>query len=151
MVSFFPQLYLCFNCPENLLQSLSIPFSPLGKSVDNPTTYDVETQTFTVSSSTPIQFERMGVNTIPQKLFDCPASASLALPAGNLTAKTEEGDDDRTDINRLPKPQALVDEKEKFEDSTLKSYTHKLLQAFVAEDTTLKSEDDDSLKQTPRS
>jgi len=97
-----------------------------GKSVDNPTTYDVETQTFTVSSSTPIQFERMGVNTIPQKLFDCPASASLALPAGNLTAKTEEGDDDRTDINRLPKPQALVSEEENFEDSTLKSYTHKL-------------------------
>ena len=94
--------------------------------MDNPTTYDVETQTFTVSSSTPIQFERMGVNTIPQKLFDCPASASLALPAGNLTAKTEEGDDDRTDINRLPKPQALVSEEENFEDSTLKSYTYKV-------------------------
>ena len=104
----FPPDIIVLKLPLKRLQSLNKPFSPLGKSVDNPTTYDVETQTFTVSSSTPIQFERMGVNTIPQKLFDCPASASLALPAGNLTAKIEEGDDDRTNINRLPKPQTLV-------------------------------------------
>ena len=62
----------------------------------NPTTYDVESQAFTASSSTPIQYERMGVNTIPQNLFDCPATASIELPAADaVVAETE--DDDRLD------------------------------------------------------
>ena len=71
--------------------------------MENPTSYDVDTQTFTVSSSTPIQYERMGVNTIPQKLFDCPASSSFEVPS----SETLETDDDRTE-NRLPKPLAAV-------------------------------------------